>query len=60
MDNIKDMNNMEIMSNLNLMVQELRNRNILLKDDNDISWYLDKIIYNQNIDEIIFTCETNQ
>lgn len=60
MDNISLMNNMEIMSNLNLMVQELRNRNILLKDDNDMLWYLESFIYDSGIDEIVFTCETNQ
>lgn len=60
MDNISLMNNMEIIEKINKMLEELKERNINIKDDNDISWYLDKIIYNQNIDEIIFTCETNQ
>ena len=60
MDNISLMNNMEIVENINKMLQELKERNIKIKDDNDMWWYLDKILYNQNIDEIIFMCETNQ
>ncbi len=60
MDNISLMNNMEIIENINKMLEELKERNINIKDDNDMWWYLDKILYNQNIDEIIFMCATNQ
>jgi len=59
-DNISLMNNMEIIENINKMLEELKERNINIKDDNDMWWYLDKILYNQNIDEIIFMCATNQ
>lgn len=60
MNNISSMNNMEIVENINAMLQELKDRYITIKDDNDMCWYLDKILFKGSIDEIIFTCETNQ
>jgi len=60
MNNIDCMTNIEIVEKFNKMIEELKARKIIIKDDNDMFWYLDKILYDKNIDEIIFKCETNQ
>jgi len=60
MENIDWMKNMEIIKEINEMINELKNRNITIKDDNDMSWFLDKIVYNARMDEVIFECDTEQ
>ena len=60
MNNIDCMTNIEIVEKFNKMLEELKARKIIIKDDNDMFWYLDKILYDKNIDEIIFKCETDQ